>query len=349
MIELQNITKSYRIKGQSVEALKAVNIKVAAGEIFGVIGPSGAGKSTLIRCVNFLERPDKGDVIVDGQALNDLSKTELRTLRHQIGMVFQHFNLLSSRTVFANVAFQLELLGASKADIEKDVMAMLKLVGIDDKRDVYPSQLSGGQKQRVAIARALVTKPKVLLCDEMTSSLDPETTYAILDLLKQLQQELSLTILLITHEMDVIKRIADRVAVIVDGEIIESSDVLSVFKNPRHYITKQFVRSDLKRFIPDNIENVNTLVQIAFVGKTATQPIIEKLINHSKVHVNILQANLEQLRNEMIGVMTVDLQGSSWDVAQALKYLQELGLAVEVIKDVSRTLSSAPECELADA
>lgn len=357
LIRLDHIDKTYHGQQQSFVALRDVSLSVAEGEIFGVIGPSGAGKSTLIRCVNLLERPSSGSVTVAGQSLLSLSVRELRVVRHQIGMVFQHFNLLSSRTVFDNVAFQLHLLGRSASEVETAVMTLLSLTGLADKRDAYPSQLSGGQKQRVAIARALVTRPKLLLCDEMTSALDPDTTQSILDLLKRLQRELSLTILLITHEMDVIKRIADRVAVMVEGQIVETTDVVSLFKNPQTAVAKQFIRSDLKRYLPDDIKSVlrashcdgdKTLVQIAFVGQVATQPIIAQLINHSTVQVNILQANLECLRNETIGVMTLDLEGDHADVLQALQYLKQQGLQVEVIGYVPRTVSTARICESAN-
>lgn len=340
MIHLKNISKHFHTPSGPVEALRHIDLQVAAGEICGVIGRSGAGKSTLIRCVNLLERPTTGEVIVNGQNLLALNKKALRAARHQIGMVFQHFNLLASRTVFRNVAFQLELLGHKKAAIEKAVMPLLELTGLTDKRDRYPHELSGGQKQRVAIARALVTQPKVLLCDEMTSALDPETTRSILNLVKQINAEFNLSILLITHEMPVIKAISDHVAVIDGGCIVENSDVIQLFQNPQSEVARQFVKGDLAEQVPEElrqqlheqpIENSKMLVQIAFIGKTATQPVIEDLLNHSKVHVNIMQANLEFLRNETIGVMTASLQGEQADCDAALAYLKQLGVGVEVL------------------
>ena len=340
MISLKNLTKTYASSGGVVHALKNINLNVAAGRICGVIGRSGAGKSTLIRCVNLLERPTSGSVQVDGHDLLTLSNVQLREMRHQIGMVFQHFNLLSSRTVFQNVAFQLELLGQKKATIEKAVMPFLELTGLLDKRDSYPSQLSGGQKQRVAIARALVTQPKVLLCDEMTSSLDPETTHAILGLVKKINSELGLSILLITHEMNVIKMIADQVAVIDGGSIVEDTDVLSLFRNPQSAVAQQFVKSDLHDHIPEELralihpgqgDSDQLVVQLAFIGGSATQPVIESFISRSNVHVNILQANLEYLKQETIGVMTVSLRGSAEDRTKALSLLKELGVGAEVL------------------
>lgn len=340
MIHLQNISKTFHTKAGIVQALSNINLHVAEGEICGVIGRSGAGKSTLIRCVNLLERPTAGKVFVDGHDLLTLDKRSLRNARHQIGMVFQHFNLLASRTVYRNVAFQLELLGQTKQQISQAVEPLLELTGLSDKRDMYPRQLSGGQKQRVAIARALVTQPKVLLCDEMTSALDPETTRSILSLIKQINSEFNLSILLITHEMQVVKNISDHVAVIDGGCIVENSNVIRLFQNPQSDVARQFVKGDLDEQVPDTLrkqlqqtplEDGKMVVQIAFIGKTATQPVIEDLINHSKVHVNIMQANLEFLRNETIGVMTVSLQGKNGDCAEALAYLRKLGVGVEVL------------------
>lgn len=233
MIKLSNITKVFHQGTRTIQALNNVSLHVPAGQIYGVIGASGAGKSTLIRCVNLLERPTEGSVLVDGQELTTLSESELTKARRQIGMIFQHFNLLSSRTVFGNVALPLELDNTPKDEIKRRVTELLSLVGLGDKHDSYPSNLSGGQKQRVAIARALASNPKVLLCDEATSALDPATTRSILELLKDINRRLGLTILLITHEMDVVKRICDCVAVISNGELIEQDTVSEVFSHPK--------------------------------------------------------------------------------------------------------------------
>lgn len=340
MIQLDNLYKSYQTHAGSVDALIDIHLTIAPGEICGVIGRSGAGKSTLIRCVNLLERPTSGRVIIDGHSLLELSPVQLRQARHHIGMVFQHFNLLSSRTVFRNVAFQLELLGYKKQAIEQAVMPLLELTGLADKCHSYPSELSGGQKQRVAIARALITKPKVLLCDEMTSALDPETTRSILGLVKKINAELGLSILLITHEMQVIKMIADHVVVMDKGRIVEDTDVIQLFKNPHSHVAKQLVSHDVHGHIPAELHNQihqhptaysKPIVQITFIGDTATQPVIEQLIHHSQVHVNIMQADLEYLRKETIGTMTVTLAGPSQDCEQAITYLRERGVGVEVL------------------
>jgi len=243
MIELKNINKIYITKSGAHHALKNINLHVAPGEIVGVIGKSGAGKSTLIRCVNLLERPTSGSVRVNNVELTTLNPQQLRQARHQIGMIFQHFNLLSTRTVFENVAFPLQLLKQPKNEIDQTVSLLLEKVGLSDRCDAYPSQLSGGQKQRVAIARALATKPQVLLCDEMTSALDSETTEDILKLIRGINQELGLSILCITHEMSVIKAITDRVAVIDYGEIVECAGVVDLFKSPQTPITKRLIQS----------------------------------------------------------------------------------------------------------
>lgn len=241
MIELNHITKHFNHKNRQVVALDDVSLTVPEGRIFGVIGASGAGKSTLIRCVNLLERPSSGTVTVDGKALMKLSPSELARERRHIGMIFQHFNLLSSRTVFQNIAFPLELDGQSKQEISKRVYELLALVGLEDKAQDYPARLSGGQKQRVAIARTLASNPRVLLCDEATSALDPATTKSILALLKDINRRLNITILLITHEMRVVKNICDEVAVISSGKLIEQGPVDEVFSNPKHELTKEFI------------------------------------------------------------------------------------------------------------
>lgn len=245
MIKLSNITKVFQQGNRSIQALNNVSLHVPAGQIYGVIGASGAGKSTLIRCVNLLERPTEGSVQVDGQELTALSEKELTRARRQIGMIFQHFNLLASRTVFGNVALPLELDNTPQAEIKRRVTELLDLVGLGDKHDSYPANLSGGQKQRVAIARALASNPKVLLCDEATSALDPATTRSILELLKDINRRLGLTILLITHEMDVVKRICDCVAVISNGQLIEQDTVSEVFSHPKTPLAQQFIQSTL--------------------------------------------------------------------------------------------------------
>jgi len=339
-IELTNVCKDYEIQGARTRALIDINLSVQQGEIFGVIGRSGAGKSTLIRCVNLLERPTSGSIKVKGKELTTLSDRALRQVRHQIGMVFQHFNLLARRDVYSNVALPLQLLKKSKKEIDAAVIPLLELTGLRDRARVYPSQLSGGQKQRVAIGRALATKPTVLLCDEMTSALDPETTASILSLVKEINDQMKLSILMITHEMEVIKSIADHVAVIDQGRIIERSDVVSLFKHPKTEVAKTFTESVLGAHLPALLQHqirsrplpgAHTIVRVAFTGNAAAEPVIDELIRSCNVHVNILQASLEFLRSDTIGMMIVSMQGTPHIVERAIKMLVDKGLTVEVI------------------
>lgn len=345
MIELINVNKTYRNQQGSTIALHEINLHVKPGEIFGVIGPSGAGKSTLIRCINLLERPTHGKVIVDQQDLMHLSKTELRQARHKIGMIFQHFNLLASRTVFENIALPLELLHQNKSVINEKVTALLQLVNLQDKQNFYPAQLSGGQKQRVAIARALASEPKVLLCDEATSALDPQTTHAILQLLKNINEKLGITILLITHEMHVVKEICHRLAIIEHGKIIEEADVFKFFSDPKSAIAKEFVRTALKQHLPDNLQKrilpekipgALPLLQISFVGRAANEPFIAHLIQELKIDLNILQANIESIRDEILGTMLVEATADEDKIQQGIAYLRANNISVEEIGYVKR-------------
>ena len=255
MIELVNVEKTYHTSSGDIQALKRTSLTINQGEIFGIIGLSGAGKSTLIRCINMLEVPTAGQVFVDGEELTAMTETQLRKARQNIGMIFQHFNLLASRTVFDNIAFPLEIQGLGKDEIKKRVEPLLELVQLQDRADHYPSQLSGGQKQRVGIARALASNPKVLLCDEATSALDPQTTKSILNLLRDINQRLNLTIVMITHQMEVVKEICDRVAVIENGSIIEEGNMVDVFTNPQNQTTKEFVKSVDKNTLPESLKS----------------------------------------------------------------------------------------------
>lgn len=340
MIKLENIYKTYRTSQGHVEALIDVSLSVQRGEIFGVIGKSGAGKSTLIRCVNLLERPDQGSVWVDDQNIMQLSTKALRSVRHKIGMIFQHFNLLNTRTVYQNVSFPLQLVGKNKKEIQKIVMPLLELTGLVEKTNVYPSQLSGGQKQRVAIARALATNPSILLCDEMTSALDPETTASILQLIKNINQQFNLSVLLITHEMEVIKTIADRVAVIDHGKIIEQNRVLNLFKYAQTDIAKKFMHAAIRVNIPEKlidklhaaaIPNAYTLLRLDFIGKTAAEPIVNDLIKHFDIQINIIEAHLEMLSNETVGALLVAALAEPAEIHRGIAYLIEKGLQVEVL------------------
>lgn len=340
MINLSNITKQYQSKSGILQALDNINLTVQPGEIFGVVGKSGAGKSTLIRCVNLLEQPTQGKVYVDNQELTALTQTQLRSARHNIGMIFQHFNLLSQRTVYENIAFPLELLGYDKKRIRQTVEPLLELTGLIDKKNAYPVQLSGGQKQRVAIARALASKPKVLLCDEATSALDPHTTQSILQLLKDINNRLGLTILLITHEIEVVKQICDRVALIDGGKIIEQDEIFDFFSKPKTSLAQEFVKSCLKQELPEvlqqQLKNTQTLgdnavLRIIFHGHAAAEPLIAHLMQDFNIKLNILQANIEFLKKDTLGIMVTEVVNPTDNLANGIAYLQDHGVHVEVI------------------
>lgn len=340
MIEISNLTKIYGSDPQEVTALKEVSLSIRKGEIFGIIGLSGAGKSTLIRCINMLERPTQGTIMVDGQDVGSLNSLELRQLRQKIGMIFQHFNLLSSRTVFENVMFPLEIAAVPKNEAAQKVNALLELVGLTDKAQVYPEQLSGGQKQRVGIARALANDPKVLLSDEATSALDPQTTRSILGLLKDINRQLGLTIVLITHDMNVIKDACDRVAVIDDSTIVEVGDVLNIFSNPGTPTSRSFINSIVNREIPaeilqrqfiDHGLNSSRLIRVSFIGASAGEPIISSMVQKYAVAANILYGNIDQLKDIPFGNLTLELIGPVETINEALDFLRKCGLEIEVI------------------
>ncbi|MDR2387660.1 MAG: ATP-binding cassette domain-containing protein [Deltaproteobacteria bacterium] len=337
MIEVRGLTKTFDLKGpDQVEALVEVNLDIEVGEIFGVIGLSGAGKSTFIRCLNRLEVPTSGTVVVDGRDLSGLGREELRGFRRNMGMIFQAFNLLSSRTVAGNVAFSLEVAGKSQSEIKKRVSELLDMVGLVDKAKAYPAQLSGGQKQRVGIARALANNPKILLSDEATSSLDPQTTSSILALIEDLKNRLGLTVILITHEMKVITEICDRVAVMESGHVVELGPVLEVFSNPKHPTTKKFVdavHSSYERFMVPEFKVKGKLVRILFMGDITTEPLVYNLIKRFNVEPNILQANLDVIKkNQTTGTLIMDLSGDPADLEKALTYMSSLNLVFEVLK-----------------
>lgn len=338
MIELINVSKRFTTKNKTIQALSDVSLTVEKGEIFGVIGTSGAGKSTLIRCVNLLEKPNEGKVIVDQVELTKLSDSQLTIERRKIAMIFQHFNLLSSRTVFDNVAFPLELEGKSKSEIKEKVDSLLELVGLKKKAKDYPANLSGGQKQRVAIARALANDPKVLLCDEATSALDPATTKSILQLLKSINQKLNLTILLITHEMEVIKSICDKVAVIDNGQLAEQGKVEQIFIHPEKEITKGFIQSSLNVELPliyqnsisnINSENNNPLVKILVRGNDEQSSVIIDLYEKFKVKAKIISAQLEYVAHLSFGVLLLELKEGNTD--EALAYLENEYANTEIL------------------
>lgn len=343
MINVQNLNKTFSTPAGNITALEDINLHINPAEIFGIIGKSGAGKSTLIRCINLLEKPTSGKVIVANQELTGLSTSELRTARRKIGMIFQHFNLLTSRTVYDNIALPLELAGYSKKQIAEAIMPLIELTGLSTKKTAYPSQLSGGQKQRVAIARALASKPDVLLSDEATSALDPETTTSILQLLKNIRDTLNLTILLITHEMSVIKNCCDRVAIIEHGKIIEENEVGEFFSHPKTQTAKNFIDSSLPQHLPETIEqylvsseqfNTHPVFRFWFMGEAATQPIISQLINQYNLKINILQATVECIKKHTMGIMMVAVDGEKTQLNAALDYLKNIGVHTEVIGHV---------------
>lgn len=337
MIELNHLNKIYNHKGRQIHALKDVSLSVAAGEIYGVIGQSGAGKSTLIRCVNLLERPDSGTVTVAGKELTALSAGELYKARHKIGMIFQHFNLLSSRNVFDNIALSLELTGADKKTIQQKVRPLLALTGLEDKAHHYPSQLSGGQKQRVAIARALAAEPQVLLSDEATSALDPKTTEDILKLLKDINEKLGLTILMITHEMEVVKQICHKVALIEGGELVESADVDTFFTSPQSDLGKKFVaqtqRFELPEIYSSKLKEAGDypVIQLSFLGANIDEPVLSGLTKHFGIDVSIIQAKVEHIRNTNIGLIVAELIGEKEAISKALAHLNTLPVQSEVL------------------
>lgn len=340
MISIKDVKKIYSSRQGKVTAVDNVNLEITEGEIFGVIGYSGAGKSTLIRMLNGLEIPTEGSVIVAKNEVSKIKGSSLRKARQEISMIFQHFNLLWSRTVRENIAFPLEIAGVPKGQRMKRVDELIRLVGLEGREDAYPSQLSGGQKQRVGIARALANNPKVLLCDEATSALDPQTTDSILELLVDINKRLGLTIVLITHEMHVIRKICHRVAVMEGGKVVELGPVLDVFKHPKEEITKRFVQQvtepeETKETIEHLLELYphGTVVQLGFVGEAAEQPLITNLIRNYQVTVNILQGKISQTQNGSYGTLFIHLDGEREDLSKAISYIESQQVGVEVISN----------------
>jgi len=343
MIELQGLSQRFPGGSGEVHALRDVSLSIAAGEIFGIIGRSGAGKSTLVRAINLLNRPTSGRVIVDGQDLTALGNGALREARREIGMIFQHFNLLSSRTVYDNVALPLELAGKSKQEIASTVEPLLKLVGLSALRDRYPAQISGGQKQRVGIARALASKPKVLLSDEATSALDPETTRSILELLKQINKELGLTIVMITHQMEVIKQVCDRVAVLEAGQVVETGRVIDVFLRPQHEVTRAMIGDVIAQELPASVlkrvesrlgNGRDHVYRLAFTGDNVDQPVLAQAIRQHGLDFNILHGHIDEIQGQAFGSLAIMATGEPAAVRAAMDYLQTQGVVVEEIEHV---------------
>ena len=346
IIELKNICKIFVQDGKTFNAVENASVSIEKGDIFGIIGFSGAGKSTLVRTINLLGRPTSGSVIVKGKDFLSLSQKELREERKKIGMIFQHFNLLNSRNVFENVAFPLKSSGLSKEQIAEKVHSLLKLVEIDEKSGNYPEQLSGGQKQRVAIARALANDPDILLCDEATSALDPTTTKSILKLLKKLKEKLGLTIVIITHQMEVIKEICDKVAVMENGRIVEQGDVFTIFATPKDEVTKRFIRSTsnlskVEELIAENSPVVQLakdekLIRFTYITKNVSEPLISAISRLYEVTINIIFAEIEIVQDAPIGGTVAIVSGDDAVIERALKHIKALDVGVEVLKEGGR-------------
>ena len=335
MIEFKNISKHYQLKGQTLRALDQINLQIPTGSIFGIIGYSGAGKSTLIRLINLLERPNAGQVIIHQKDFTALNARELRHERAHIGMIFQHFNLLQTKTVAANIEMPMKLLGWNKAEREKRLNELLEFIDLKHKKDAYPDELSGGQKQRVGIARALANHPKILLCDEATSALDPQTTKSVLELLKKINREQGITIVMVTHEMDVIESVCDYVAVMEQGKVIETGSTLEIFSQPQHPTTKSFIQTVLQQQLPVNIlnnlenQNQHSIYCLKFLGKSAQETVIQAVIKKFDISLNILFANMTEIDGAVIGQMFIQLLGDSNVILQALEFLKANGVEIE--------------------
>lgn len=342
MIKLEDISKTFQINGQSVEAVKDVSLEIRQGEIFGIIGFSGAGKSTLVRCINLLEKPEKGRIIINGEDITHYEGKKLRQIRQRIGMIFQHFNLMPSRTVFENVELPLKLTELTPSERSQKIKKLLDLVDLSDKAQSYPSELSGGQKQRVAIARALANDPKILLCDEATSALDPQTTHSILQLLKEVNARLGITLVVITHQMEVIKEICDRVAVMQKGVVVEEGNIVDVFSAPQAPITKSFIQA------ADNFEAFSDLVKLnsaitgikptqpvwflTYRGAVAGEPLMSELYRRFEVKANIIYGNIDYFKECIVGKLGVAIEGEAGQIEKARQFLIDQKVIVQVLR-----------------
>lgn len=349
MIEIQAVSQRFNGPSGPVDAVHDVSLSIRKGEIFGIIGRSGAGKSTLVRTLNLLNRPTAGHIILDGQDMASLNPAGLRTARRQIGMIFQHFNLLSSRTVYGNIALPLELAGTAKADIDRKVRQLLELVDLTALADRYPSQISGGQKQRVGIARALANDPKVLLSDEATSALDPETTKSILELLKKINRELGLTIVLITHQMEVIKLICDRMAVMEGGKVIEHGGVLDIFRAPQHPVTSAMIGDVISQDLPKGVlqrvrarlaktgegQGQDHLLRLAFTGSDVEEPLLSEVVRRFGINFNILHGQIDEIQGQAFGSLAILATGNADDIEQAKTFMRSRGVTVQELTHVT--------------
>ncbi|MFI3230143.1 MAG: ATP-binding cassette domain-containing protein [bacterium] len=341
MVLIQDLVKTYGLEdnsGNIVEALKGIDLHIKKGEIFGIIGLSGAGKSSLVRCINLLEQPTSGSIKIDGKDIVGFSKTELRSARKKIGMVFQHFNLLSNSTVYDNIAFPLQINKKTKDFIEKRVDELLELVGLTDKKNMYPSMLSGGQKQRVGIARALANEPSIIMCDEATSALDPETTKSILNLLKDINKKLNMTIIIITHEMDVIKNICNKIAILDKGKIAEAGKVSDIFINPQTDVAKSFfsavdINLDNKIYQKalEALDGRGVVIKAIFTGESTTDPYMSNIIKKFNIELSILLGNIQDMDSTLVGTLVLKLTGNSENVLNAIEYLKQHDVIIEEV------------------
>lgn len=327
-IEIKNLSKKFEIKGNSVVALENINLTIEKGDIFGIIGMSGAGKSTLVRSINYLEKPTEGLVLIDGVDLSSLTEKELRKKRSEIGMIFQNFNLLEQKNVLDNICFPLEIIGIKKKEARMKARELLKIVNLEEKERAYPSQLSGGQKQRVAIARALATNPQILLCDEATSALDPQTTGAILKLLKKINEELGITIVIITHQMSVVTEVCKRVAIIDNGRLVEEGFVEKIFESPASDAAKELISGKEVRYTPLECLDTKRKIRIVFHENSAYEPVISNVILKFNTPINILKADTRNVNGKAVGQMVLSLPEEPELQEEIIEYLITKGLAV---------------------
>ena len=335
LIEIKNLSKTYSVGGETTYALKEVNINIREGEVFGFIGQSGAGKSSLARCIASLEPITGGQVLVGGVDLNTLRGEQLRFYRRKLGLVFQHFNLLMNSTVYDNIAFPLKVAGKPKAYTQSQVNKLLELVGLQDKRNSYPAQLSGGQKQRVGIARALAAEPSIVICDEATSALDPSTTESIMQLIKQINSQLGITFVIITHEMEVIKQVCSRVAILEDGRVIEEGSVLDVCARPQTDTARRFfkvVDTELTNPAYKNaLSKGGLLVKVTFLGEASADPFMSECVKRFGVTVSVLSGNIQEIGTDLMGCLVIKLDGSEEGVNSAIEYLRDHKVLTEVL------------------
>lgn len=335
MITIENLTKKFTSGKDEFTAIDNISLQVNKGEIFGIVGLSGAGKSTLVRCINRLEEPTSGKIFINDSEISSMDKRELREARKNIGMIFQHFNLLHQKTVFDNIALSLDFAGVGKSKIKSRVEELLSYVDLSDKKNSYPSQLSGGQKQRVAIARAIANNPKVLLSDEATSALDPHTTGNILNLLNRIRNEFGITVIMITHQMEVVKEICDRVAIMENGKIIETNTVEELFKQPKTKTASKFInslQSNIEEEIIDLEDFNGKVIRLSYLGESAKEPIVSNAQKKFNIHVNILSGNINKLQSNNVGHLILELDGDDSEVLQTIEYLKSHNVHVEVIK-----------------